>query len=119
GEWVPATRLDLATKGSFLGFQPMSKRNPPPTEPGKPLCWMPQNVDNSAGGECWATSDKWGPLNGAMLHTSYGAAALLLVLPETVNGQAQGGVWRFPLKFDTGIMRGRFSPKDGQLYVSG
>jgi len=26
---------------------------------------------------------------------------------------------RFPVKFSSGIMRGRFSPKDGQLYLSG
>jgi hypothetical protein len=31
----------------------------------------------------------------------------------------QGGVWQFPLKFDSGIMRARFHPIDGQLYVSG
>ncbi|MEY2408433.1 MAG: hypothetical protein QOF48_1103, partial [Verrucomicrobiota bacterium] len=26
---------------------------------------------------------------------------------------------KFPLKFDTGIMRGRFNPGDGQLYLAG
>lgn len=119
GEWVPASRLDLVRKGDFLGFVPMSKRKVPPRHPGKPLCWMPQNVDNSSGGQCWVTSDRWGPFERHMLHTSYGAASLLLVLQETVNGQVQGGVVRFPLSFATGIMRARFSPADGQLYVSG
>ena len=38
---------------------------------------------------------------------------------EDVDGQKQGGVWQFPLKFSSGIMRGRFNPKDGQLYVAG
>lgn len=119
GDWVPASRIDIAKRGSFLGYQPMSKMKPPPTHAGRPLCWMPQNVDNSSGGQCWVTSDKWGPFKGKMLHTSYGAASLLLVLEEEVNGQAQGGVYRFSLSFATGIMRGRFSPVDGQLYVSG
>ena len=63
--------------GEFLGYQPMSKRNPPPADPGKPLCWMPQNVDNSSGGQTWVTSERWGPFKDYMLHTSYGAAALL------------------------------------------
>jgi hypothetical protein len=80
---------------------------------------MPQNVDNSSGGQTWVPTDQWGPFKGHMLHTSYGAARLLLVLQEEVNGQIQGGVVSFPLSFASGIMRGRFSPIDGQLYVSG
>jgi hypothetical protein len=31
----------------------------------------------------------------------------------------QGGVVQFPLKFQSGIMRARFHPLDGQLYVAG
>jgi hypothetical protein len=31
----------------------------------------------------------------------------------------QGGVVRFPFKFPSGVMRGRFNPVDGQLYVAG
>src|SRR3989440_523015 len=88
---------------------------------GKPICFMPQNVDNSSGGQVWAPadSDRWGPFKGDMLHTSYGAGTLLHVMIEKVGDDWQGGVVSFPLKFDTGIMRGRFNPKDGQLYVSG
>ncbi|NBR43294.1 MAG: hypothetical protein EBU04_10720, partial [Verrucomicrobia bacterium] len=41
------------------------------------------------------------------------------VLQERVGDIAQGGVVKFPLKFTTGIMRGRFNPLDGQLYCSG
>jgi hypothetical protein len=119
GEWVPASRLDVVSQGEFLGYQPTSKQNPPPTDPGKPLCWMPQNVDNSSGGQTWVQGDRWGPFNGHMLHTSYGAAALLLVLQENLGGIDQGGVVRFPLSFASGIMRGRFHAADGQLYVCG
>ena len=32
---------------------------------------------------------------------------------------SQGGTVTLPLNFESGIMRGRFSPHDGQLYVSG
>src|SRR5687767_7660318 len=119
GEWVPASRLDLVEPGEFLGYQPMSKRKPAPAGPGKPLCWMPQNVDNSSGGQTWVADERWGPFKDYMLHTSYGAASLLLVLQAEVDGVAQGGVVRFPLRFDAGVMRARFRPQDGQLYLCG
>ena len=56
-----------------------------------------------------------------MLHTSYGAAGAAAARdgPEEVNGITQGGVYRFPFKFATGIMHARFRPQDGQLYVTG
>jgi glucose/arabinose dehydrogenase/type 1 glutamine amidotransferase len=119
GEWVPASRIDLVHPGQFLGYTPMSKQKTPPKHPGYPICWMPQNCDNSSGGQTWVNSDRWGPFSGEMIHTSYGAAAIYHVMTETINGQMQGGVYRFPLNFASGIMRARFNPKDGQLYVSG
>jgi hypothetical protein len=53
------------------------------------------------------------------VHTSYGKASLFLLMTEQVEGQWQGGVFQFPLKFESGIMRARFHPGDGQLYVCG
>jgi|TARA_B100001971_G_scaffold88030_1_gene81333 hypothetical protein len=41
------------------------------------------------------------------------------IMPEEVGGQPQGGAVQFPLRFDSGIMRGRFNSQDGQLYVVG
>ncbi len=84
-----------------------------------PLLWMPQAVDNSPGGEVWVEGKKWGPWEGRMLHMSYGHCTLYGVSMETVDGVAQGAVIKFPFKFPSGIMRGRFNPKDGQLYMSG
>ena len=84
-----------------------------------PLVWMPQNVDNSPGGEVWVSGGKWGPWEGRMLHLSYGHCLLYGVTMETVDGVAQGAVVKFPFKFPSGIMRGRFAPQDGQLYVTG
>ena len=45
----------------------------------------------------------------------------IYVVPhETVNGQAQGGMCALPLPtFPTGVMRPRFHPTDGSLYVCG
>jgi hypothetical protein len=54
-----------------------------------------------------------------MLHLSYGHCILYNVLQEPVGDQIQGAVVKLAGKFPSGIMRGRFSPKDGQLYVTG
>jgi hypothetical protein len=54
-----------------------------------------------------------------MLYLSYGKSSLFGVLQECVGDVRQGGVFKFPLKFETGICRARFSPVDGQLYVAG
>src|SRR5262245_41115245 len=119
GNWVPSSRIDLVKRGGFYGYVPHSGRSEPPIDYQKPICWLPMSMDNSSGGQAWVPSDKWGPFKGHLLHTSYGKATLFHVLMETIDGQVQGGVWQFPLKFDSGIMRARFHPRDGQLYLSG
>ena len=103
-------------KNEFWG----NARSPIPTDgDDPPLVWLPNTIDNSPGDEVWVSGGKWGPWEGRMLHLSYGRCALFGVAMETVEGVAQGAVIRFPFKFPSGIMRSRFSPKDGQLYVSG
>ncbi|HET6409562.1 MAG TPA: DUF6797 domain-containing protein [Chthoniobacteraceae bacterium] len=109
-----AARTEFKTR--FWG----SAAEPIPTEMNPPLVWLPMNVDNSPGGEVWVPSgNKWGPLGGQMLHLSYGHCILYNVLQESVDGEVQGAVVKLAGKFPSGIMRGRFSPKDGQLYVTG
>ena len=44
---------------------------------------------------------------------------MMLVLEENVGGQPQGGVVPLPLEFESGLIRGRMRPQDGQLYVGG
>jgi hypothetical protein len=63
--------------------------------------------------------EKWGPWGGQMLHLSYGTCSVFGVLKQIVAAQMQGGVVRFPVNFQSGIMRARFNPVDGQLYVAG
>ncbi len=75
--------------------------------------------DNSSGGQVWVTSEKWGPFENQMLHTSYGSSKLFKVFVQRDGDRFQGGVVAFPLSFDSGIMRGRFHRQDGQLYVCG
>ncbi len=119
GNWVPASRVNLVKPGGFYGHIHTAHRKKVPTDYDKPLFWLPHQVDNSSGGQVWITSEKWGPFEGDLLHLSYGKSSLFKVMKEEVNGQWQGGVVRFPLRFDSGIMRGRFNKRDGQLYVVG
>ena len=119
GTWVPSSRLDLVKPGGFYGFLNAHHRETPPTSYDGPLCWIPHGVDNSCGGQTWVTSDRWGPFEGHMLHASYGKCELFLVMQENIDGVDQAGVYKFPLRFESGGMRARFSPRDGQLYVSG
>ncbi len=125
GNWVPSSRLNWVKKGGFYGWVSdpahTNAAHPAPKhgEPEKPLCWIPKPQDNSSGGQVWVTSDRWGPLQGHLLHTSYGTAALFHVLTQAVGDTMQGAVVQFPLKFASGIMRARFNPVDGQLYLSG
>jgi hypothetical protein len=63
--------------------------------------------------------DHWGIPDGELLHLSYGKSSVFRVLKDEVDGVVQGGVVKFPLRFQSSVMRGRFNPKDGQLYVAG
>ena len=125
GTWVPACRISFVTPGAFLGVPFTSHMDPKPTNYGNPICWFPHGGndytvgDNSSGGAAWDTTGKWGPFDGHMIHLSYGTCSIFNVMMEQVDNVWQGGVVRFPLDFDTGIMRARFSPADGQLYVCG
>ena len=119
GNWVPSSRLNLVKPGGFYGHVHTAHRTKVPTDYDKPLLWIPHQLDNSSGGQAWVTSDKWGPFKGDLLHLSYGKCSLFKIMKEEVNGGWQGAAVRFPLQFESGIMRGRFNPKDGQLYLAG
>lgn len=119
GNWVPASRFSIIKQGGFYGHVNNAFKTPKPTTYDNPVCWLPKNIDNSSGGQVWVTSKRWGPFAGDMLHMSYGHCSLFKVLLDKVDGEYQGGVVKFPLKFDSGIMRGRFNERDGQLYVTG
>ncbi|MBI4327720.1 MAG: hypothetical protein HY674_21010, partial [Chloroflexi bacterium] len=119
GYWMPANRLNLIKPGGFYGntwsWFPAGK--PAKYEP--PICWLHPKVDRSPSTMAWVASDRWGPFQDRLLSLSYGVGRIFLVLQETVNGVSQGGITPLPVEFDTGIMRGRFHPRDGQFYVCG
>jgi hypothetical protein len=121
GTWTPVCRLNWIKEGGFYGVVDLAHRQTPPTQTDNPLCWLPYLWDNSSGSQVWVTSDKWGEaFKGDLLHTSYGKCKLFKVLiDKTESGEVQGGVVRFPLKFDSGVMRARVNPVDGQVYLCG
>jgi len=120
GTWVPTDYIHLVKQaGEFIEVPDLAHRDPIPTAYTPHICWLPHSWDNSCGSHVWATSDKWGPLQGNLLYLSYGKCVLFNVLQEKVGDVVQGGVVRFPFKFDSGSMRARFHPVDGQLYVAG
>jgi type 1 glutamine amidotransferase/glucose/arabinose dehydrogenase len=119
GEWTPASAIAIAKQGGHYGYGGPKVTPERPLGYDPPLCWIPRAVDNSTGGQAWVTGDRWGPLQGQLLSFSFGQSSMMLVLREQVDGLWQGGVVPFKLAFASGVMRGRFRPQDGQLYVAG
>ena len=84
-----------------------------------PLVYLPRGLDNSSGAQVTVPDGRFGPLQGQLIHFSYGTGTHFLVLRDKVDGQPQGAAVPLPGDFLSGVHRGRFNPKDGQLYVTG
>lgn len=115
GEWTPASMICEVRPGGHYGYGGPKNGQPPDL----PLVYLPRGLDNSSGSQAVVTSDRWGPLKDRMVHLSFGTGTAFLLLREQVDGQPQGAVVPLPGEFLSGVHRGRFNPKDGQLYVSG
>jgi putative heme-binding domain-containing protein len=115
GEWIPASMVCEVRPGGHYGYGGPREGRPPDL----PLVYLPRGLDNSSGGQVFVSSDRFGPLQGQLLHLSFGMGSHFLLLREHVAGQAQGAAVPLPGEFRSGAHRGRFNPKDGQLYVSG
>jgi hypothetical protein len=113
-----ANPSDPKARAKF-GFKGWDAGSPQPEGYDEPICWLPMNMDNSSGGQVWAVSDKWGPLNGKLLFMSYGKCTLFEVMLDEIEGVRQAAMVQFPFKFTSGIMRGRVNPIDGQVYLCG
>lgn len=122
GTWTPESSLIVVQQGGYYGYGGPRYSDNRSSGWDLPMCFIPRAMDNSGGAQVWVEGNRWGPLEGQMLHLSYGQCRFLLALVEEVDGVYQGGTIQFPTKpadFESGIMRGRFSPHDGQLYLSG
>jgi glucose/arabinose dehydrogenase len=122
GFWLPKNRINWVKPGGFYGnmwgYHDITDSSDRAME--QPLCWITNAFDRSPGQIVRVEHSAWGPLEGALLNLSYGYGKLFVVLHETVGGQMQGGMAALPIpQFPTGVMRGRFHPRNGQFYACG
>ena len=133
GTWMPASKVSLVRPGGFYGYVQNKgckawspdggridiKKVVPPKTFDQPMIWMPQEVDNSSGGQVFVDDKRFGPLAGRLLHTSFGQGSLFYLMTQEIDGLTQAALVKFPHDFGTGIMRGRVNPVDGQVYLTG
>lgn len=127
GHWNPKNRINWVRPGGFYGnmygYHEVTDSSDEAME--QPLCWITNAFDRSPAELLWAKTDRWGPLGGQLLNLSYGYGRIYVVPHEHVSTptgarQPQGGMCQLPIPdLPTGMIRGRFSPHDGQLYVGG
>jgi putative heme-binding domain-containing protein len=122
GFWTPKNRINWVKPGGFYGnmWGYTDVTDPADSAMEQPVCWITNAVDRSPAEVLRVEGDGWGPLKGSLLNLSYGEGKIFVVPNEVIDGRMQGGVAALPLPpFPTGVMRGRFSPRDGQLYALG
>ncbi len=122
GFWTPKNRINHVKVGGFYGnmwgYHDVTDPSDSAMEP--PVCWITNAFDRSPAELVHVTSKAWGPLEGSLLNLSYGNGKVFVVPYETVGGVMQGGMCALPIPpLPTGVMRGRFHAKDGQLYACG
>ncbi|MDP6354327.1 MAG: c-type cytochrome [Planctomycetota bacterium] len=123
GHWNPKNRINWVVPGNkfygnMYGYHDVTDSSDEAMEP--PLVWITNRFDRSPSELLWVDSEKWGSLDKKLLNLSYGYGKVYVVPHEKVNGRMQGGMCAFPIpKFPTGVMRGRYHPKDRQLYLAG
>lgn len=134
GQWMPASKVSLLRQDEFYGwvnnYSLPGKWEPgggtidldavvPPASFDPPLVWMPQEFDNSSGGQLWAGDSRWGPLSGHLLHTSFGKGWMYYMMLQDLPEASQAAIVKLPFDFSTGIMRAAVNPADGQVYACG
>ena len=119
GHWIPSTRVNLCSPGSFHGYMWGGSVDPARTEYDDPITWLPISVDNSGAGQAWVDTRRWGPFQGHLVHSSFGRGKIFLILMEKTGDKVQGGAVELPVDFNTGLMRPEFRDSDGNLYLVG
>ena len=88
GEWTPASMVCEIKPGRPLRLH--GTRNGQP--PDLPLVYLPRGLDNSSGGQVTVPDDRLGPLEGQMMHLSFGAGSAFPGAPrEGRRPAARGG----------------------------
>ncbi len=118
GHFVPSTPIYLIREGDYFGVPATAHRVIPP-DVTPPLTWAPHQLDRSGTEQVWVTSDRFGPLSGALIHLSYGKPAAYRVYMDSTGGVWQGAIAELPVSFSIPLMEGQTHPVDGQLYLTG
>lgn len=100
----------LAREDVFYGYQ---KNRTTPM-----LVVLPAVADSSSGGQSWTDPEKWGPLSGSVIHTSYSRCAAFYCFLQDVGDYPNGFAVKLPFELNSGVMRPRVHPLDGQVYVA-
>jgi len=94
GNWIPASKVSLTKRRGFYGVFPAvnnggaGKQARDGFDP--PAIWMPQKLDSSCGGQLWVEDERFGPLSGRYLHTSFGKGWMYGLVIE--DGEVKGMV---------------------------
>lgn len=119
GNFVPSTPIYVIRENGFYGV-PATSHLPDPLPPSvPPLTWIPHQVDPSGTIQVWLTTDEYGPLNGHMVHLSYGRSGLFRVYVDSSASPIQGGVAPLPDDKDSPTMKAALHPENGLLYLVG
>ncbi|MDG2122911.1 MAG: hypothetical protein P8J87_04390, partial [Verrucomicrobiales bacterium] len=111
GDWVPGSSVMEVKPGKFYGY---AAKKGQAIE--APLVFVPRGIDSSTSGQAFVeTGGRWGAYEGGLVSLSYGAGTYYMVLRD---GRGQGAVVPMEGDFLAAPNRARFSPRDGQLYVS-
>jgi len=131
GPWMPAGKISMIVPGEdrFFGNMPNKRQEPwvlkrtggqLPETFDEPFIWMPQELDNSCGGQVWVDDKRWGPLgDGRLIHSSFGKGWLYYLSLQPIDGRTQSSIVALPHQWDAGVMRLRVNPTDGQVYGVG
>lgn len=135
GDWTPGTMVAAIPPQLPSSVESATVARPPHfgypgrndgSVPNLPWLYFPRGVDNSAGGQVWVDSDRWGPLRDQVIHFSFGSGTHFLLLRDHIAepdpelpAWVQGAAIPLVGDFRSGVHRGRFNPVDGQLYVTG
>jgi cytochrome c2 len=118
GNFVPTTPVHLLSSGGFYGVEPTAHR-PLPAAADEPLVWIPHTVDRSGAGQAWVPGDPMGFGPDALIHMSYGKPGVFRVYADSSAGAMQGAVVTLLKGYTDPLLKGRYNPHDGHLYLTG
>lgn len=118
GHYMPSTPIMAIRQDDYYGV-PATAHRAEISEITPPLVWIPHAEDRSGVSQVWVHSDKMGPLNGNLVHLSYGRPGLFQVLVDDTGKALQGAVTVIEADFPAPTMKAEMNPGDGLMYIAG